>query len=734
MKKYIRLAIVVLALSFMSVCTMVAQDNTGQAAYKVLQRVVGERANDFIFQKTESSNGLDSYSYSAKDGKVIVNGTTGVAMARGAYDYLRNHGIGMSTWAEQQMVLPSQLPDDSGYSFESPYEFRYYFNVVTYGYSLPYWDWPRWEQELDWMALHGVNFPLALVGTEAIARRIWKKLGLTQAEIDEFSTGPAQLPFNRMGLLSNYEGPLSDAWHTDQIALQHKILARMRELGIHPITPAFAGFVPRGLLRIHPELKIHAINWNGCGFPDDNRCYMLSPDEPMFQQIGKAFIEEWEKEFGKNDYYIADSFNETEIPQTGKSVTELMADYGEAIYQSIKSGNPDAVWVIQGWMFGFQRDNWSKENVKALLSRVPDDKMIILDLACDYNACRWHNGMNYDIFNSFYNKRWIYSVIPNMGGKSAWVSPLGFYASGLADAQKSPNRGQLAGMGNAGEGIETNEVIYELTFDTPWHKGAIDVDDWLENYCKCRYGAYPEKMRQAWALFRESCFPKDYIEDHPLFSWQKGRTGIGSACSTPEFFEGVRLFLDCAEELGKSPLYRTDALELASSVLGGKAQWWFIAAQKGYATNNPADADKALATGLQMLTDLDRLLESHPYNRLRRWIDLARSHGVTPEEKNRFESNARIIVTTWGSTPINDYSCRLWSGLVRDFYRERMVRVFEGIKTGNPFNMSQWQNEWAKGTGISKIEPFADPVAEAVKLVKIACDTPVPEFGDNQDQ
>ena len=30
--------------------------------------------------------------------------------------------------------------------------------------DLQWWDWARWERELDWMALHGINLPLAFVG------------------------------------------------------------------------------------------------------------------------------------------------------------------------------------------------------------------------------------------------------------------------------------------------------------------------------------------------------------------------------------------------------------------------------------------------------------------------------------------------------------------------------------------------------------------------------------------
>ena len=43
-------------------------------------------------------------------------------------------------------------------------EYRYNMNVCTFGYSYAHWDWKRWEREIDWMALNGINMPLAFVG------------------------------------------------------------------------------------------------------------------------------------------------------------------------------------------------------------------------------------------------------------------------------------------------------------------------------------------------------------------------------------------------------------------------------------------------------------------------------------------------------------------------------------------------------------------------------------------
>jgi alpha-N-acetylglucosaminidase len=65
--------------------------------------------------------------------------------------------------------------------------------VCTESYSFVWWDWARWEKEIDWMALHGINMPLAFTGQEEIWRRVYLKLGLSQEDILNYISGPAFL-------------------------------------------------------------------------------------------------------------------------------------------------------------------------------------------------------------------------------------------------------------------------------------------------------------------------------------------------------------------------------------------------------------------------------------------------------------------------------------------------------------------------------------------------------------
>ena len=84
-------------------------------------------------------------------------------------------------------ALPNPLPAvEKPIKIESNVKYRYNLNFCTFSYSMAFWDWERWEREIDWMALHGINMSLAITGTEGVWVNTLKKLGYSNREIDEF--------------------------------------------------------------------------------------------------------------------------------------------------------------------------------------------------------------------------------------------------------------------------------------------------------------------------------------------------------------------------------------------------------------------------------------------------------------------------------------------------------------------------------------------------------------------
>ena len=716
MKHYIILAIAAAFLTAGTTQIATASDQTA-AARGVLKRTLGRTADQFTLSAIPSQDGRDVYEVEAANGKVIVKGSSPVAICRGAYDYVRNACGGIVQWTGTRLPADGRLPDYAKKRVVSPYQHHYYFNVVTYGYTMPFWDWNRWQKELDWMALHGMDMPLAMVGTEAILDRVWKKIGLTQAESDEFFTGPAYAPWNRMGNIIKWAGPPPQSWYTEQIALQKKILARMRELGMQPIAPAFAGFVPPGIKRLYPDLDLKRLSWGG--FAEQYQTPILPPDSPLFQTIGKMYVEEWEKEFGKAKFFLADSFNEMDVPlpPDTEAQRKMLSGYGECVYKPIVAADPDATWVMQGWTFGYSK-MWENGRLAWLLEKVPNNKLLILDLANDYYQL-------YKKFDSFYGKQWIYSVIPNMGGKVPYTGKLDFYASGSVEALDSPNKGNLVGFGFAPEGIENNEVIYELLSDMGWQSTGMNLDNWLADYCKQRYGAYPPAMKQAWDLLRQTVYGS--FTGQPRFGWQlkPSLTPKGYVNGDPRFFTAVEDFLQCSDQFKDNPLYRADAIELTAIYLGHKVDELFINAGAAQQAGQVEARDTSEQMGMEMLLSIDRLLESHPNHRLERWIAFARAHGKDQAMKDYYEANAKRLITTWGGV-IDDYSARVWSGTIRDYYVPRWKLFFESLRSGKQADFSSLEEQWINTSGISAITPYPDPLAEARNLIAKAKSSQIP--------
>ena len=110
-------------------------------------------------------DGCDQYCVEVnRQGVLMINASSPVAACRAFYDYVRRHAYGICSWSGNRVDLPATLEPEADRNVISPYRHHNYFNVVTYGYTMPYWTWAEWEKELDWMALHGVNLPLAVIG------------------------------------------------------------------------------------------------------------------------------------------------------------------------------------------------------------------------------------------------------------------------------------------------------------------------------------------------------------------------------------------------------------------------------------------------------------------------------------------------------------------------------------------------------------------------------------------
>ncbi len=60
----------------------------------------------------------------------------------------------------------------------------------------------------------------------------------------------------------------------------------------------------------------------------------------------------------------------------------------------------------------------------------------------------------------------------------------------------------MIGVGLTPEGIEQNDVIYEMMMETIWNTDSVDLDDWVVKYEQRRYGVESQELGEAWKLLR----------------------------------------------------------------------------------------------------------------------------------------------------------------------------------------------------------------------------------------
>jgi len=683
-------------------------DTPAVAAHHVLERLIGDKASDFTFEVIPSENGLPVYEYQVHDGNVTVKGNSGVSLCRGAYDYLKKHGYAMLTESGKTVALPAKFPEEALHRVVSPFRFNQAYNVVGYGYTMPFWHWEDWRRELDWLALHGYNLAIAMEGQEGVWERIWKEQGLTDQDLQDFYCGPAYLPWFRMGNINRFMGPLPESWIQGHMKLQHQILAGMKELGIEPVVPAFSGFVPPAFARARPELVVHPhLGWGGFG--KQNETLSLDIASPEYTRLLQAFTEAYEEEFGPQKYFLIDCFNEIDVPvskERGKRLEEL-ANYGKNIYAGITAAEPNGTWVMQGWMFNFDKKFWDKESVKALLSKVPDDRMIILDLANE----GYHGWKELD---AFYGKQWILSYVPIFGGNDAVSGSLKVYATEPHAALCDPKKGKLVGLGRAEEGYENSEVTFELLSDAAWSPKPIDLQQWIKGYCRSRYTEPSPEAEEAWQLFLKSAYSR-YV-GNPRYDFQEVPGKRGNVRYEPLFDQGVALFLKAGKELGQNELYRNDAIEFATQAIATRADLRIQDALAAAHNKKQGLCDTYASEAIGAIKQLDTLSAAHPERRLSRWIDEARRWGTTPSESDLYEENVRRLLTVWGGS-ISDYACRNWSGLLGEYYAGRLAGYFDALKAGRKFDVEKWEEAWIASKNAIADTKTADPIKSAEDLL-----------------
>ena len=724
------------------------------AVVALVKRVGGAGcAGKFRFVLDPSLNSRqETFVIGGEDGKVLIKGSTLSAITTGLGWYLNHiakiniawNSLNEKTVSGEAYADLSNIPVPTAEeTHTSDAKYRYYLNTCTFGYSMTSWTWKRWQQEIDWMALHGINMPLQLVGLEEVWRRFLtmeeggkRKYGYSDEAAKAFVAGPAFIAWWAMNNLEGWGGTApgsksggtwagaggvqDDAWYARQRNLAKQITDRQRELGMQPVLPGWSGMVPTNFA----SKSGYATRGNGGKWAGDFvRPLLLNISNARYAEIAADYYRCLKDVMGESQYYSMDPFHEG-----GGAGT--MEDY-EALYDAMEAAKSGSQWVIQQWQ-------WSATQ-KYSLTAVPAGRLVVLDLFSDGSPA-------FDKYNGYAPQDAVFCAIPTFGGRSGLMGRLNNLADNYFKYKaKYPS---IKGVGAAPEAIEQTPVSYDLIFQLPWMGRKPDVKEWVANYAVARYGADNAVVKEAWELLRQGVLnygadgiqgpvedvwaARPNLDAKPASAWGKTLNHAGGTYTKARrqmLIDATYRLLSQQDVLNLAAgsvyesNYNYDLVEFAGGVMADYAYDLLLGIREAKNAGKTALYETRRDAFLQMILDVDKFKGTNLNFRLGKWTQEARDAakevtGATAATPDWYEyNNARTIVSTWSSpnTNLNDYSYRSWQGLMKDLYYPRWKHYFDNNCTTAQYGFFEWN--WAHGMEhyVGQTSVSTTPIAQGAK-------------------
>ncbi|MER6777727.1 MULTISPECIES: alpha-N-acetylglucosaminidase [unclassified Streptomyces] len=667
-------------------------------ARDALGRLLPRHAAQFTLV-SDPAAGADRFTVSGSAGAITVRASTGATLLTGVGWYLQHVAGADIGWPGDSIgMLPARLPAvPAPVTRSALVPHRYALNDTDDGYSGAYRTFEQHQRQIDLLALHGINEVFVQAGAEYPYYRALQGFGYSAAELREWIPGPGHQSWWLLQNLSGFGGPVSERLVRERAELGGRIAEQLRGLGMTPVLPGFFGTVPPGFAARNAGARTVAQgDWAGFDRPD-----WLDPTSPVFGKLAAAYYAEQRAVFGDSAMYRMSPLHEGGTAGT----VDVKAAAG-AVQKALHAAHPGAMWAVLGW----------QDSPKAeLLAGVDTSKLLILDGLSDrYNRLdretRW-GGAPYAM-----------GTIYNFGGHttigantSVWIERFGPWRAKTDSA--------LKGIAYLPEATGTNPAAFDLFTDLAWEPGTIDQRTWFADFAARRYGRPDKEAAAAWEELRKGPYSTSsglWSESQDsLFTARPGLGAVGAAYWSPKSMrypaDGVRRALDhllkVDPKLRGSSAYRFDLVDTARQALANHSRVLLPKIKAAYEAKDLTRFRELTAEWADGERRLDAVTGSDPNFLLGDWLAAARSWGADEAEQDRYEYDARSILSVWGrrSTSeggfLHDYANREWNGLIAELYAPRWAAYFETLEESlvrraapREIDWHAYEEDWARRT------------------------------------
>ncbi|MBE1159085.1 alpha-N-acetylglucosaminidase [Dyella sp. 7MK23] len=695
-------------------------------AQAVITRLLPLQARQFQLGTLSAPPGHERFRIAAADGHIRVEGSTPSALLFGVNWYLKYVAhVQISPNGDRLGNTPFPLPTVP-IERDTPYAYRYALNENVDGYTTAYWDWPRWQREIDVLALSGINSMLVERGMDSVLYQTFRDAGYTDQAIRRWITQPAHQNWQLMGNMCCFNGPISTALMQKRAASAQQIIARLRELGITPVLPGFYGIVPADFQHKFPHAHVVPQGeWAGFTRPG-----WLDPRDPLFAKLAASFYRHQRELYGDSSIYDMEVFQEG-----GNSGDVPIPEAARDVQHALLAAHSDARWMMLAWQGNPRQD---------LLAGIDRQHVLIIDIDHDRIP-------RDDRQKDFQGAPFLFGGIWEFGGRTT----LGANTRNITERLQrlGRNNRNMAGTAVFTEGMDTNPFAFDLFTEMAWRSEPVDLSAWTADYVQRRYGAADPHAEAAWKVLLKTAYDIriDDVEFHSerdaaqesLFDAQPSLTVNRASNWSPEamrysaedFKHALPELLQVAPALRGSETYQYDLVDVARQTLANESRLLLPQIKAAYDGKNRADFDVLSKRWLQLMDLQDALLATNRNFLVGQWLSRVDGWASSPEERTLLEYDARSLLTTWGDrkasegASLHDYGNKDWAGLTRDYYRVRWGMFFlaldESLRTGKPVVAVDWfavGDAWNRGEqrysdhGVGDAYAVASLVARVLRL------------------
>lgn len=699
-----------------------AGDAGSATAEASLQRLLPELYPQITLLRTVTQEEGDSFQISGKPGHITIKGNSSSALLFGVNWYLKYVAhLQISTngnYLERRGPLPAP-PETIQRS--SPYRYRYALNQNVDGYTTPYWGWPRWQREIDVLALSGVNTMLVERGTDTILYETFREFGYSDQEIRQWITQPAHQNWQLMGNLCCFDEPISRALLQKRAASARQIIARLRALGITPVLPGFYGMVPANFAEKHPGARVVAQGqWNGFARPG-----WLDPRDPLFARLAAVFYRKQRELLGDTTIYDMEMFQEG-----GDAGTVPVGEASQKVQAALGAAHPKALWMLLGW-----QTNPPAE----LLDHVDRRRLLIVDIEQGRTP-------DNDRRKRFQGAAYLFGGLWDFGGRTTMGANLYDYAVRLPMLAGTASK--PAGIAVFPEGMDTNPFVFDLFTEMAWHADPVDLPAWTTQYATRRYGRDDAHAQKAWQILLDTVYRNraDGVTDHgerdaaqeSLFNAQPDLKAVRVSTWAPDSIRydpalletALVAMLEVSPSVRAAETYRYDLVDVARQVLANRSRLLLPQLAAAYRAGNERSFGALSNQWLEMMTWQNDLLSTNRFFLLGPWLEQVPQWASSDEERGRLEYDARSLLTSWGDRTaseagLHDYGNKDWAGLTSDLYRKRWALYFgnlaNALKTGSAAKPIDWfalSDAWNREHQTYAMEAQGDSYAAALQIAR----------------